>query len=661
MILAGAVAGQGETSIVITIAIVWFCAWAGDTTSFFIGRRLGREFMLRHGAEGADHARALRAGRGLLRPPRRQDDPDRALHRPGPGAGAVHRRQLGDAATGRSSPTACSAPGCGRRRSRCSATSLANSLDKATEIAGTGALLFGSMVAVIVGGFVISRYLREPENRRKLARADRVDARAAGGGWLAAGAVPLEPAHAGRPRARVHDPDRGPRRSRCSCSSATRSWSPATPGRPRATARRSTSSTACAPAGSPTSPKVVTALGSAAVADPGGAGRRRSCSAWRRRWTEVGVLVGGDGDHPDRASPVIKEVVDRPRPAGGLVDAAGYAYPSGHAAHSVIYAWLALTIAVRLRPGWTCGTALIVAGIRARRGGRAHAASTSASTTSATSAAAGRWACPRSPAAPRSRWRSRTCARLRQNPPEARIHDLAAAKIGTEYLLFGGAGADQPARVRGADPGRPRSAPSGAPGRRRPRCLVSFFVLVALLALGVAVGVAIVYYWDDISSSSAAEHAAITPSRIARCPRSRRRGRPPRKTADAATLEALSEAIESGAGLPAVARAAAEALGASVALIDRSSAVLAVAAASSAEEGKLLSGGGGRRVAASCGSPTRSSASCATGPAAGQPSTRRCCGWSRPCWRSSSSARARRTGRATRRRASSSARCSSAG
>ena len=58
-------------------------------------------------------------------------------------------------------------------------------------------------------------------------------------------------------------------------------------------------------------------------------------------------------------------------------------------------------------------------------------------------------------------------------------------------------------------------------------------------------------------------------------------------------LEALSDAIESGAGLPAVARAAARLLGASVALIDRSSAVLAVAAASPAEEGKLLSGGEG--------------------------------------------------------------------
>jgi sugar diacid utilization regulator len=55
-----------------------------------------------------------------------------------------------------------------------------------------------------------------------------------------------------------------------------------------------------------------------------------------------------------------------------------------------------------------------------------------------------------------------------------------------------------------------------------------------------------------------------------------------------AALEALSEAIEAGAGLPAAARAASKVLGASVALIDRSSNVLAVAAASPAEEAKLL-------------------------------------------------------------------------
>src|SRR3954464_8835613 len=67
----------------------------------------------------------------------------------------------------------------------------------------------------------------------------------------------------------------------------------------------------------------------------------------------------------------------------------------------------------------------------------------------------------------------------------------------------------------------------------------------------------------------------------------------PANAREAGTLDALSGAIESGAGLPAVARAAAKVLGASVALIDRSSAVLAVAASSSAEEGKLLSGAEG--------------------------------------------------------------------
>jgi hypothetical protein len=67
----------------------------------------------------------------------------------------------------------------------------------------------------------------------------------------------------------------------------------------------------------------------------------------------------------------------------------------------------------------------------------------------------------------------------------------------------------------------------------------------------------------------------------------------PAKTDQAALLEALSDAVEAGAGLPAVARAAARLLDASVALIDRSSAVLAVAGASPDQERKLLSGAEG--------------------------------------------------------------------
>jgi sugar diacid utilization regulator len=64
----------------------------------------------------------------------------------------------------------------------------------------------------------------------------------------------------------------------------------------------------------------------------------------------------------------------------------------------------------------------------------------------------------------------------------------------------------------------------------------------------------------------------------------------PANDGSSGVLDELSEAIESGAGLPALTRAAAKALGASVALIDRSSAVLGVAASSQAEERKLLAG-----------------------------------------------------------------------
>ena len=57
---------------------------------------------------------------------------------------------------------------------------------------------------------------------------------------------------------------------------------------------------------------------------------------------------------------------------------------------------------------------------------------------------------------------------------------------------------------------------------------------------------------------------------------------------DLGALEAVSTAVESGLGLPEVVRAAARALDASLVLIDRSSAVLAVAARSTADERALM-------------------------------------------------------------------------
>jgi membrane protein DedA with SNARE-associated domain len=49
VIVGGVVAGQGEISLLLLIGIVWTCAVLGDLTSYALGRRLGREFILRHG------------------------------------------------------------------------------------------------------------------------------------------------------------------------------------------------------------------------------------------------------------------------------------------------------------------------------------------------------------------------------------------------------------------------------------------------------------------------------------------------------------------------------------------------------------------------------------------------------------------------------------
>jgi sugar diacid utilization regulator len=62
---------------------------------------------------------------------------------------------------------------------------------------------------------------------------------------------------------------------------------------------------------------------------------------------------------------------------------------------------------------------------------------------------------------------------------------------------------------------------------------------------------------------------------------------------DLSALDAITDAVESGAGLPEVIRAAARALDASLVLIDRGGTVLAAATRSPADESSLLAGGAG--------------------------------------------------------------------
>jgi membrane protein DedA with SNARE-associated domain/membrane-associated phospholipid phosphatase len=49
VIAGGVIAGQGEIELIPLIGLVWTCAVLGDTTSFYIGRRKGRDFLERHG------------------------------------------------------------------------------------------------------------------------------------------------------------------------------------------------------------------------------------------------------------------------------------------------------------------------------------------------------------------------------------------------------------------------------------------------------------------------------------------------------------------------------------------------------------------------------------------------------------------------------------
>jgi membrane protein DedA with SNARE-associated domain/membrane-associated phospholipid phosphatase len=358
VILGGAVAGQGETSLVITIAIVWFCAWAGDTCSFLIGQHLGRDFVLKHGPKvritherfsqvedyfGRYGGRTILIGRfiGLVR----------ALAPFIAGSSGMRYRAFvpySILGTGLWSAAFCVL-----------GYVVSNSLDRATEIAGRGIFVFGTVIVVIVGAVVISRYLQEPENRAKVAA--RIEAtpgirrllpqlrffwhRLTPGGLgleltslVAAVSVALFVLVG---YAMIVTEDAGP-----------------TPGDAEAIDIVASIQTAWLTDVA----KAVTHLGStpATLAVAGIAG---GVLAWRRLWIEAAVLVAALVIcHV--AVPVLKDAIERPRPPGdGLVSVSGAAYPSGHAAYAVIYTWLALTIAIRARPGWTYGSLVIGIGI----------------------------------------------------------------------------------------------------------------------------------------------------------------------------------------------------------------------------------------------------------------------------------------------------------
>ncbi|HWW66631.1 MAG TPA: DedA family protein, partial [Solirubrobacterales bacterium] len=169
MLLGGAVAGQGAIDIYLLIAIAWFAAWAGDSTSFFVGRRLGREFVLRHGPRfGIGHERfekvedhfsrhggkTIFVGRWLT--------VVRAFAPFIAGSSGMRYRAF----------VPYSILGCGLFVSAHILIGyfFSRSIDTAAKYAGKGAFLLGTLIVVVVAAVVLVRHFRVEESRRAAAR-----------------------------------------------------------------------------------------------------------------------------------------------------------------------------------------------------------------------------------------------------------------------------------------------------------------------------------------------------------------------------------------------------------------------------------------------------------------------------------------------------------
>jgi membrane protein DedA with SNARE-associated domain/membrane-associated phospholipid phosphatase len=364
VLLGGAVASQGDISLPLIIAVTWISAFAGDSVSFMLGAHLGRGFLVRHGRrvgitrerlEQVETYFARYGGRTIL--VGRFIGLVRALAPFIAGSSRLPYRAF--------APYSILGTGLWSIALILLGYFFARSLDKVTSIVGTGLLVFGIVVGIVVALVVAYRFLRKPENRRTAV-------------------AEMEKRRVLRPILRLG------RRLRPQFEFL---WRRLTPG---GLGLEFTTLLAVLSVGlfvliaywmviggdpGPTPgdqtaldvaddlqadwlvnvAKAITTLGSGWVTIPLAVLAAIALAAWRR-WMEFWVLVIGF-TLTVALVPEIKTLTDRPRPAGELVSVGGSAFPSGHAAHATLYAWLAITAALRLVPGITRRSLMIAAGI----------------------------------------------------------------------------------------------------------------------------------------------------------------------------------------------------------------------------------------------------------------------------------------------------------
>lgn len=365
IIAGGVIAGHGQVSLGLLIAVVIVCALGGDVTSYLLGRRLGRDFLLRHGekvkitrprlerVEGffSDHGRsAVFLGRfvGLVR--------------------AVLPFVAGASRFALPTYVAIDVLGCAIWGTAYVVLGyvFSSNLQRASSLAGTGGFAIAAAIVVVVGGIAAYRVLRIPDNRVKLRRylderADRpvvgpairgtrrigrpvagaarrlglrevagslsalvgVGVVAAAGFGVLAGALAAQRFVVGdRPALRL----------------VGRLYDPT--GAQAATAVTDLGSTPALAA-----LVVVVALALAA----------RRCLA-PATVLVAGALLGILGDQ------LAKVAEGRARPPHRLVPAEGYSFPSGHATHAVAWAVVAIVLARELR-GSPARVALVGLGV----------------------------------------------------------------------------------------------------------------------------------------------------------------------------------------------------------------------------------------------------------------------------------------------------------